>query len=60
MSLPGLSAAGCGVVVSVALAQTAGLLAGGGEASGFSVLFEEGKRSATCFFFPREGRVDGL
>lgn len=38
MSLPSLSAAGGGMVVSVTLAESTRFLAGGGEASGFSVL----------------------
>ena len=40
MALPGLSAAGLGVVVAVALVETAGLLAGGGEAAGLAVLVD--------------------
>lgn len=40
MSLPGLSAAGAGLVVAVALVETAGLLAGGGEAAGLAVLVD--------------------
>ena len=38
MALPGLSAAGLGLVVAVALVEAAGLLAGGGEAAGLAVL----------------------
>lgn len=38
MALPGLSAAGLGLVVAVALVETARLLAGGGEATGLAVL----------------------
>ena len=38
MPLPGLPPAGSGLVVAVALAQTARLLAGGGEAAGLAVL----------------------
>lgn len=38
MTLPGLSAASLGLVVAVALVETAGLLAGGGEAAGLAVL----------------------
>ncbi len=38
--LPGLSAAGAGLVVAVTLVETAGLLAGGGEAAGFTVLVD--------------------
>jgi hypothetical protein len=37
---PGLSAAGLGLVVAVALVETAGLLAGGGEAAGLAVLVD--------------------
>ena len=38
MSLPGLSAASGGLVVSVTLAQTTGLLASCGESTRFAVL----------------------
>ena len=38
MSLPGLSATGSGLVVSVTLAQSTRLLSGGGETTGFTVL----------------------
>lgn len=37
---PGLSAASLGLVVAVALVETAGLLAGGGEATGLAVLVD--------------------
>ena len=40
MALPGLSAASLGLVVAVALVETAGLLAGGGEATGLAVLVD--------------------
>ncbi len=40
MSLPGLSSASSCLVVSVALAQTARLLASRGETSGFAVLVD--------------------
>lgn len=40
MALPGLSAASAGLVVAVALVETAGALAGGGEATGFAVLVD--------------------
>ena len=40
MALPGLSAAGAGLVVAVALVEAAGLLAGGGEAAGLAVLVD--------------------
>jgi len=40
--LPGLSAAGLGLVVAVALVETTGLLAGGGEATGLAVLVDGG------------------
>lgn len=40
MALPGLSAAGAGLVVAVALVETARLLAGGGEAAGLAVLVD--------------------
>lgn len=38
--LPGLSAASLGLVVAVALVETTGLLAGGGEAAGLAVLVD--------------------
>lgn len=38
MSLPGLSAAGAGLVVAVALVETTRLLAGGGETASLAVL----------------------
>lgn len=38
MSLPGLSAASLGLVVAVALVETTGLLAGGGETASLAVL----------------------
>ena len=38
--LPGLSAAGLGLVVAVALVETTGLLAGGGETAGLAVLVD--------------------
>ena len=40
MALPGLSAASLGLVVPVALVETAGLLASGGEAAGLAVLVD--------------------
>jgi hypothetical protein len=40
VALPGLSAASLGLVVAVALVETAGLLAGGGEATGLAVLVD--------------------
>lgn len=40
MSLPGLPAAGGGLVVAVALVEAAGALAGGGEAAGLAVLVD--------------------
>ena len=40
MALPGLPAASGGVVVAVTLVETAGLLAGGGEATGLAVLVD--------------------
>jgi hypothetical protein len=40
VSLPGLSAAGGGLVVAVALVETTGALAGGGEATGLAVLVD--------------------
>lgn len=40
VSLPGLSAAGSGLVVAVALVETTGALAGGGEATGLAVLVD--------------------
>ena len=40
MALPGLAAAGAGLVVAVALVEAAGLLAGGGEAAGLAVLVD--------------------
>ena len=40
MALPGLSAAGAGLVVAVALVEAAGLLAGGGETAGLAVLVD--------------------
>lgn len=40
MSLPGLSAAGGGLVVAVALVETTGALAGGGEAASLAVLVD--------------------
>lgn len=40
MTLPGLSATGLGLVVAVALVETTGLLAGGGEAAGLAVLVD--------------------
>lgn len=40
VALPGLSAAGLGLAVAVALVETAGLLAGGGEATGLAVLVD--------------------
>lgn len=40
MSLPGLSAAGGGLVVAVALVETAGALAGSSEAAGLAVLVD--------------------
>jgi hypothetical protein len=40
VSLPGLSAAGGGLVVAVALVEAAGALAGGGEAAGLAVLVD--------------------
>jgi hypothetical protein len=40
VALPGLSATGTGLVVAVALVETAGLLAGGGEATGLAVLVD--------------------
>lgn len=40
MPLPGLPPAGSGLVVAVALAETTGLLAGGGEAAGLAVLVD--------------------
>lgn len=39
MALPGLPAAGSGLVVAVALVETTGLLAGSGETAGLAVLF---------------------
>lgn len=42
MALPGLSAAGLGLVVAVALVETAGLLAGGGETASLAVLVDGG------------------
>lgn len=38
MSLPGLAAAGAGLVVAVALVETTGLLAGSGETTRLAVL----------------------
>lgn len=40
MALPGLSPAGGGVVVGVALAETARLFTGGSEAAGLAVLVD--------------------
>jgi len=40
VSLPGLSAASLGLVVAVALVETARLLAGGGETAGLAVLVD--------------------
>lgn len=40
MSLPGLSATGLGLVVAVALVETAGLLAGGGETASLAMLVD--------------------
>jgi hypothetical protein len=40
VTLPGLSAAGLGLVVAVALVEAAGLLAGGGKATGLAVLVD--------------------
>ena len=40
VALPGLSATGTGLVVAVALVETTGLLAGGGEAAGLAVLVD--------------------
>lgn len=40
MLLPGLPAAGLGLGVAVALVETTGLLAGGGEAAGLAVLVD--------------------
>lgn len=40
LAFPGLSAAGLGVVVLVALVDTSALLAGGGEATAFAVLVD--------------------
>ena len=40
MALPGLAAAGAGLVVAVALVEAAGLLAGGGETAGLAVLVD--------------------
>jgi hypothetical protein len=40
VALPGLSAASLGLVVAVALVETAGLLAGGCEAAGLAVLVD--------------------
>ncbi len=40
MALPGLSAASLGLVVAVALVETARLLAGGGETAGLAVLVD--------------------
>ena len=40
MALPGLPAAGLGLGVAVALVETTGLLAGGGEAAGLAVLVD--------------------
>ena len=40
MALPGLSAAGAGLVVAVALVEAAGLLAGGSETAGLAVLVD--------------------
>lgn len=40
VSLPGLSAASGGLVVAVALVETTGALAGGGEATGLAVLVD--------------------
>ena len=40
VALPGLSAAGLGLGVAVALVETAGALAGGGEAAGLAVLVD--------------------
>jgi hypothetical protein len=40
VALPGLPPAGSGLVVAVALAETARLLAGGGEAAGLAVLVD--------------------
>lgn len=42
MSLPGLSAAGSGLVVAATLVETTGLLAGGSEATGLAVLVDGG------------------
>ena len=42
MALPGLSAAGLGLVVAVALVETTGLLAGGGETTSLAVLVDGG------------------
>ncbi len=42
MALPGLPAAGLGLVVAVALVEAAGLLAGGGKATGLAVLVDGG------------------
>jgi hypothetical protein len=38
VALPGLATAGSGLVVAVALVETAGLLAGGGKATRLAVL----------------------
>lgn len=38
LALPGVAAAGLGVVVAVALVDTTGLLAGSGETTGLAVL----------------------
>lgn len=40
MALPGLSAAGTGLVVAMTLVETAGFLAGGGETTGLAVLVD--------------------
>lgn len=42
MALPGLAATGGGLVESVTLSETTGLLAGGGEAAGLAVLVHGG------------------
>ena len=42
MALPGLSAAGLGLVVAVALVETTGLLAGGSETTSLAVLVDGG------------------
>jgi len=42
VALPGLSAAGLGLVVAVALVETTGLLAGGGETTSLAVLVDGG------------------